>query len=287
MIGRAASPERGRAQRVVAALLALLLLAAPATAQQLPALTGRVVDGAAVIPDDREAALTAKLEALQRGTSRQLVVVTVPNLQDQTVEDFAFRLGETWKIGDKEADNGAILLVALAEKKIRIEVGDGLEPILTDAMSGMIIRDTMRPRFPAGDLPGGIEAGVDSIIQQLQAPPEVAEQKALEAARRQAAAGGGGGGGRSELGSVFPLIFWGIVLIFVILPMLRGGRRGRRYRRRGGVFIWGPGFGSSWGGGSSWGSGGGGWGGGGGGGGFGGFSGGGGSFGGGGASGGW
>ena len=269
---------------MAAAWLALGLSGA-ASAQTLPALSGRVVDGANLLPPDREAALTARLEGLEQATSRQLVVVTVPDLQGVPLEDFSFQLGEAWKIGNKEADNGAILLVALAEKKIRIEVGDGLEPILTDAMSGLIIRDTMRPLFKAGDYPGGIDAGAGAIIEQLQAPPEVAEQKALEAAQRQrqASAASRSSGG----GSIFPLIFWGIVLLFVILPMLRGGRRGRRYRRRGGgVFIWGPGFG---GGGGGWGGGGGGFGGfgGGGGGGFGGFSGGGGSFGGGGASGGW
>lgn len=248
--------------------LALLAAALPATAQTLPALTGRVVDQADLIPPDREAALAGRLEALERATSRQLVVVTIPDLQGLSVDDFGFRLGEAWKIGDKDADNGAILLVSVAERKIRIEVGDGLEPILTDAMSGLIIRDTIRPKFQAGDYPGGIEAGAGAIIEQLQAPPEVAEQKALEAQRQQVSSPDDDGG------SIFPLIFWGIVLVFVVFPMIGRGRRGRRHRR-GGVFVWGPGFGGgSWGGGSS-------------GGGFGGFSGGGGSFGGGGASGGW
>ena len=254
-------------------LLAFLCAAVPAAAQKVPALTGRVVDQADLLPADREAAVSAKLEALERSTSRQLVVVTVPDLQDHSVEDFAFRLAEEWKIGDKEADNGAILLVSVAEKKIRIEVGDGLEPILTDAMSGIIIRETIRPAFQQGDFPGGIEAGVDRIIQQLRAPPEEAERNALEAQQREASAGGEAEDGEA----IVTLIFWGVILIFVILPMLRGGRRGRRHGRRGGVFVWGPGFGSGWGGGggSSWGGGGGG------------FSGGGGSFGGGGASGGW
>jgi uncharacterized protein len=263
---------------LLALLLALAWSAAPAAAQQLPSLTGRVVDSADLLPPEREAALTQKLESLERTTSRQLVVVTVPNLQGYSVEDFGYRLGEQWKIGAKGADNGAILLVSPAEKKIRIEVGDGLEPILTDAMSGFIIRESIRPRFQAGDYPGGIDAGVDAIIEQLRAPPEVAEQKALEAQRQQQ-----GLSRRHESGSILPLLFWGIILFFIVIPMFRGRRGGRRYGRRGPVVLWGPGFGGGgWGGGgSSWGSGGGGWGGGGG------FSGGGGSFGGGGASGGW
>ncbi|PSJ36701.1 TPM domain-containing protein [Allosphingosinicella deserti] len=265
-----------------------LLMVSPGYAQTVPALTGRVVDQAGLLDPAQEQALTGKLEALERTTSRQLVVVTVPDLQGYSIEDVGFKLGETWKLGDKEADNGAILLIAPAEKKMRIEVGDGLEPILTDAFSGRVIRDIIRPRFQQGDFPGGIDAGADALIAQLQAPPEAAERAAMEAQQQQqqqqqSGARSGGGGG----GSILTLIFWGFILLFVILPMLSGGRRGRRHRRRGGggVWIWGPGLGGGgWGGGggSSWGGGGGGWGGGGGG-----FSGGGGSFGGGGASGGW
>jgi uncharacterized protein len=290
---RPAAEGRG----VLALLLAVLLcVSVSASAQTLPALTGRVVDQANLLPPDQEAALAGRLEALERSTSRQLVVVTVPNLQGQSEEDFAYRLGEAWKLGNAEADNGAILLVAVNERKIRIEVGDGLEPILTDAMSWIIMRDQMTPRFRQGDYVGGINAGTSAIIQQLRAPPEEAERRAIQAQQQRQAQSSqrrGGGGG-----SIFPAIFWIIILVAIVLPMLRRGRRGRRYgssygsrgygrRRRGGwgapVVIWGGGLG----GGGGWGGGGGFSGGGGGGGGFGGFSGGGGSFGGGGASGGW
>lgn len=251
-----------------------LLLAAPAAAQDFPKLTGRVVDNANLLPPAEEAALAEKLAALEQASSRQLVVATVPDLQGYPIEDYGYRLGRAWGIGQSEANNGTILLVAPNERKVRIEVGYGLEPILTDALSSVIINQAILPRFREDDYPGGIMAGADAIIQQLQAPPELAEQRALEAAQQQE-------GSRSDGGSILPLIFWGMVLLFIIIPMVAGGRRGRRYRRRGGlpIVIWGPGFG-----------GGGGWGGGGfggGGGGFGGFSGGGGSFGGGGASGGW
>jgi uncharacterized protein len=250
-----------------------LLLAAPAAAQEFPALTGRVVDAANILPDAEEVSLTQKLAALEQASSRQLVVATVPDLQGYPIADYGYQLGRTWGIGQKEANNGVILLVAPNDRKVRIEVGYGLEPIVTDALSSVIINQRILPAFKAGDYPGGIRAGADALIEQLGAPPEQAEQRALAASReRQARASGSGEGG-----SIFPLIFWGLVFLFVILPMLRGGRRGRRYRRGGGVFVWGPGFGG--GGGSSWGGGGGG--------GFGGFSGGGGSFGGGGASGGW
>jgi uncharacterized protein len=260
-------------------LLLLLLAAAPAAAQDFPKLTGRVVDAANIIPDADEAELTQKLAAVQQASSRQLVVATVPSLQGYDVDDYGYQLGRHWGIGQKEANNGVILLVAPNERRVTIQVGYGLEPILTDALSHQIISQQILPRFKANDYPGGIDAGADAIIEQLQAPPEQAEQKALAAEQARAQRGSSEGDG----GSFFPLIFWGIVFVFVILPMLRGGRRGRRHRRSG-VWVWGPGLGGGgggWGGGSS-GGGFGGFGGGGGG-----FGGGGGSFGGGGASGGW
>jgi uncharacterized protein len=259
-------------------LLLLLLVAAPAAAQDFPKLTGRVVDGANIIPDADEAALTQKLEALETASSRQLVVATVPSLQGYDIADFGYQLGRHWGIGQKGANNGILLLVAPNEKKVRIDVGYGLEPIMTDALSHQIITRQILPAFKSGDFPGGINAGADAIIEQLQAPPEQAEQKAIAAQQAQRESGSG----EEDSGSFFPLIFWGVVFLFFILPMLRRGRRGRRHRRSG-VWVWGPGLGGGgWGGGSS-GGGFGGFGGGGGGG----FGGGGGSFGGGGASGGW
>ena len=255
----------------------LLFVAAPAAAQEFPKLTGRVVDAANIIPPADEAALTQKLEAVETASSRQLVVATVPSLQGYDIADFGYQLGRTWGIGQKGANNGLILLVAPNERKVRIDVGYGLEPIMTDALSHQIITGQILPAFKANDYPGGINAGADAIIEQLQAPPEQAEQKALAAQQAQRQRGSSD----DEGGSIFPLIFWGVVFVFFILPMLRGGRRGRRHRRSG-VFVWGPGLGGGdWGGGSSAG-GFGGFGGGGGG-----FGGGGGSFGGGGASGGW
>jgi uncharacterized protein len=179
---------------------------------------------------------------------------------------------------------------------MRIEVGYGLEGILTDALSSQIINRDVRPRFRDNDFAGGINAGVDSIIAQLQAPPEAAERNVRQAADAQKDS--------FSLGSFLPMIFWGVIFLFIIIGSIaRGAMHGRRYRR--GVSVWGPGAGYGrggsglgWmltgialsnisrgggGGGSSWGGGGGSWGGGGGGG----FSGGGGSSGGGGASGGW
>jgi len=268
------------------AIAFLLLCAAPAAAQTFPELTGRVVDQADLLSPDQEAELTQRLEALEQASTRQLVVATVPDLQGYEIEEYGYRLGRHWGIGQSEANNGVILLVALTERKVRIEVGYGLEGIVTDALSNRIIQSDIVPRFRESDYPGGIMAGANAIIEQLQAPPELAEQRALEAA----AAGSGGGEG----GSILPLVFWILVLGFILVPLLvSSGFRGRKYRGRrrgrGPIVIWGPGMGG-WSGGSSGSSGSSGWSSGGGGGwsgGGGGFSGGGGSFGGGGASGGW
>ena len=247
----------------------LIFVAFPAQAQTFPALSGRVVDAANIIPDAEEAALDAKLKALEDTTDRQLVVTTIPSLEGYPIDDYGYRLGRTWGIGQKETDNGAVLIVAPNDRKVRVEVGYGLEPILTDAWSSVLINTVIVPQFKAGNYPGGIAAGADALIAQLQLPPEEAAKRAQQAAKKSPS--------RQSGVSMGDIIFWLVIFFFFILPMLRsmfGGKRGRRHGS-GPVIIWGGG--SDWGGGS-----GGGWGGGGGG-----FSGGGGGFGGGGASGGW
>jgi uncharacterized protein len=274
---------------LLAAAILSLLIGTPAAAQDFPKLTGRIVDGANLLSPADEAALTAKLEALETASSRQLVVATVPSLGGYEIEDYGYRLGRAWGIGQSEADNGTILLVAPNERRVRIEVGYGLEPILTDALSADIVQNTILPRFRANDYAGGITAGTDAIIQQLQAPPEEAERRAIEAAAKERPRARQNGGA----GAIHGLLVMGLIFMFFILPLL-GRKRRRRSpwggRRYGGsdwpIILWAVadeiGRSSRRGGGGF-----GGFGGGGGGGGFGGFSGGGGSFGGGGASGSW
>jgi uncharacterized protein len=272
----------------------------PALAQTYPPLTGRVVDAADLLQPAQEAELTQKLAALEAATHRQLVVATVPSLEGHEIEEYGVGLGRAWHIGQQGANNGVILLVAPNEHKVRIEVGYGMEGVLTDALSSQIIRNVILPRFKANDFPGGITAGTDAIIAQLQAPPEAAEANLRQAAVQEQQVQSGRHRSR---GAIAPLIIWGMIFLFIFLPALGAGLSGRRYGGRHRVSVWGPGqsgvgSGLGWmavgaalgsmnrGSGSSWGgdSGGGSWGGGGGGGGF---SGGGGSFGGGGASGGW
>jgi uncharacterized protein len=282
---------------VFARLLILLALAgawlaAPLAAQpQFPELTGRVVDNADILTPEAEAALTAKLEALETQTQRQLVVATVPDLQGYDISDYGYQLGRAWGLGDAERNDGALLLVAPNDRKVRIEVGYGLEGYLTDALSALIIQNAILPRFRENDYPGGIMAGTDAIIAQLQLPPEEAAKLAAEAGKAR----------ESDGGFPFGVLIWlAFIFFFFVLPMLAGRSRRRKYRSSGAgpwgdrgrdagdtardIILWEVGNailrGAVSGGGSS------GWSGGGFGGG-GGFSGGGGSFGGGGASGGW
>lgn len=257
-----------------ALLCAFLLLAFAqiAHAQNFPKLSGRVVDNANLLDPAQEQAISARLDALEKQSGRQLVVVTLPDLNGYDISDYGYQLGRAWGIGTKARNDGALLIIAPHERRIRIEVGYGLEGILTDAMSSQIIRNSITPYFKQGDFPGGIDAGVDALAKLLSLPPDEAKAQALAAEKAEHR--------RSGSGNDFMVVFWVLVICFVIIPMLFARRGGQHYRRGSGpVVIWGPGWGG--GGGSGWGGGSGG------GGDGGGFSGGGGSFGGGGASGGW
>ena len=255
----------------VALVGATVLASFAAMAVNFPPLTGRVVDDANVMAPQARASLETKLKNLEDKSGIQLVVATVPSLEDQDIEPYANGLFRAWKLGEKQKNNGVLLLVAPHERKVRIEVGYGLEGTLTDAISKLIITNAIVPRFKANDYSGGIDRGVDDIIAVLttdsadwQARPHlrVDDQPSL-------------------VDAAAPLL---VLIIFAILflTMMHNARNsGGRIVRRGGntIFIpWaGPFGGGSSGGGSSWGGGDSG----------GGFSGGGGSSGGGGASGGW
>jgi uncharacterized protein len=134
----------------------------------LPALTGRVVDNADLLPPAEEARLSARLAALEKSTSDQLVVVTVPSLNGETIQAFGLRAGRGWGIGQEDLNNGVLLIVAPTERRVRIEVGTGLEKLLTDEKAWFIIRDQILPRFKEGDYEQGIGAGVDRLTQLLE-----------------------------------------------------------------------------------------------------------------------
>jgi uncharacterized protein len=259
--------------------LLIALFAMPAFAQTFPPLTGRVVDAAKILSPEQVAVLDAKLQAQETASGHQLVVAIVPDLQGYPIEDYGYRLLRTWGIGKKDVNDGVILLVAPNERKVRIEIGYGLEPVLTDAYSGIVINTQILPHFKANDYPGGINAGVDAIAEQIKLPPEQAQARMAAATAKTRK-----GGADIPIGAILPFIF---LFVFVVIPLVRRGAGGRRYNGGSGIgqiILWsvldaamrgGRGGGSDWGGGGGFGGGGGG------------FSGGGGSGGGGGASGGW
>ena len=251
-----------KASAAFIAMLMLIGVRALAADLKFPPLTGRVVDDAGILTDNTRNTLDQVLAQHERTTAQQVVVVTLDSLQGHTIEDYGYQLGRSWGIGQKGKNNGALLIVAPHERKVRIEVGYGLEGQLTDAISRVIIENNILPRFRVGDFNGGVLDGTAAIMRTLgddaaanlsgepgQAPPPSdVDQTQLPPSTE------------------FLLLMF---FVFVLFLMLRARRH--PYIVRHGIPYAGPGgfFGGSSGGGG------------------GGFSGGGGSFGGGGASGGW
>src|SRR6187431_2428725 len=165
------------------ALLMALAAAVPATAQNLPPRpAGPVYDGANVISPGEEELLDRRLRDYNRTTGRAVIVATVPSLDGQDIEPYAQQLAERWDIGGKESENGLLFVVAPNERRMRIHTARGLQERMTDIMSGRIIRDVVTPKFKEDDLSGGIVAGVDAIIEQLDMDPALA--RAIEEAER-------------------------------------------------------------------------------------------------------
>lgn len=229
-------------------------LVATLWALDVPSLTGRVNDHAGILSADAKWRIEAKLAALETSDSTQLAVLTVPTLAGDSIEDFSMRVVESWKLGQKKLDNGALLVIAKEDRKLRIEVGYGLEGKLTDLTAGRIIRQVIVPHFKRGDFEAGVEAGVDAMIAATKGEFKADEKKLAIP--------------QQFLPFIF-ILFWILIMIF---GSRRGGgpgrfNRGSSYRSGGfGGFGGGGGFRSGGGGG---------------------FSGGGGGFGGGGSSGGW
>src|SRR5215471_12303390 len=197
--------------KLLAAVFAFLCVITPAlAAPNFPALTGRVVDGANILSAATKEDLTTKLAALEQKTSRQLVVVTIPSLQGYEISDYGYQLGRAWGIGQAKMNNGILLIVAPTEHKVRIEVGYGLEPIVTDALSSVIIQTQILPKFRAGDFNGGVEAGVAALVQQLSLETSEAERRAA-AAEQQQGQGDEGGGGISGF----------LILLFILIAIFR------------------------------------------------------------------
>jgi uncharacterized protein len=246
------------------AVLWLTLVSGLAAAQpHFPALTGRIVDEAGLLGGADRQDLTRTLEAIEQKSTDQVVIYTARSLQGYDIADFGYQLGRAWQIGQKDKNNGVILIVAPNERKVRIEVGRGLEPQLTDALTQVIIQNAILPAFRRGDFPTGIKAGIRDIRDVLLGDAEAVKSRATRTQSRDAPAGE----------ALMSMIIMGLFILFILWIAFRQSRyvssqqQRQRYRRAGQgdrdhggpIFI--PG---GWGGGSGGGSDGGGWGGGGG-----------------------
>jgi len=284
---------------IVSTLTSALTFLAPVHALDVPALKGRVVDLAHVLPVSTVNSLSARMADHEASTSNQAAVLILPSLDGEPLEEFSHRVATAWKLGQKGTDNGVLLLVALQERKVRIEVGYGLEGTLTDIRSAHIIRHDIVPRFRAGDFPGGVSAGVDAILRTIEGTYQASDQPSshreedavgqialaviigvvagLSLMGIHRAVGVVIGAGLSVLLAswVIPAVIAAGVTLALLLALSAVGAGGRG-RRHGGMDDWVrySSRGGGWGGGTFGGLGGG-------------FSGGGGSFGGGGASGNW
>ncbi len=249
--------------RVTIALLAWAFLAHASAAQTLdfPTLTGRVVDEAGALDATARASLNDTLADLEAKTTDQLVVVTLKSLRGTSIEDYGYQLGRRWQIGEREKNNGVLLIVAPNERKVRIEVGYGLEGTLTDAISRFIIETSILPRFKAGDVPGGIKRGVEDLVQVLSGDAEEWQRRAAQRSADYSAQGGANAPIwpviAVVLGAIGLLFFCAMtgsgvcqaILQFLLLMLLSGGRQSSQGRSswsgRGGSFG-GGGASGSW-----------------------------------------
>jgi len=200
-------------------VLVLLLALAPwavASGQDLqgiPALERRVTDAAAVLPPAEEAALEEKLAAFAARKGTQIAVLTVATTAPEEIEQYSIRVVDAWKLGRKGVDDGALLIVAVQDRRLRIEVGRGLEGALTDLVSNRIIDETIKPLFRAGDYAGGIAAGVDRLISVADGEPLPPPEEKW---------GEGESGGRPAIGDLLGLIFLVAVVVSAVLRKIFG-----------------------------------------------------------------
>ena len=166
--GASSPSRRARFVAVLVALAACVALALPALAADVPFLTGRIVDEANILSAGVEQNLSQMSEKHEQATGNQVVVLTLPSLEGESIEGFATRVFDAWKLGQKGKDNGVLVIVAPNDRKMRIEVGYGLEGTLTDAGASRIIREAMTPQFKSGNYEAGIQNGVTAIVQALE-----------------------------------------------------------------------------------------------------------------------
>lgn len=193
----------------MAALAFLFFTFVSAGTFEVPRLTGPVVDQAHLLTQAEKDKLENALRALQKVRGTQLQVVIMPNLAGLTIEEASIKITNQWELGDKKTDLGVLLLVAVNERRVRLEIGQGLEGVLTDALSSRIIRETITPLFKTGDYSSGIILGVYQVAQLTD--PDFDMQPYLEGARRSTARTKVKG---SKLEFILFFVFFFIVMVF-------------------------------------------------------------------------
>jgi len=192
--------------------LILMLLAGAASAQDLqpvPALEARVTDRTGTLTPGQQAELEQKLAAFEQRKGAQVALLIVPTTQPEAIEQYSIRVVDAWKLGRKQSDDGVLLLVALQDRALRIEVGYGLEGVLPDAISSRIINDTIKPLFRQGDIYGGVTAGLQQIMQVVDGEPLPPPDRSW---KRPA----------DRLSGVLPVLIFGALVIGTVLRALLG-----------------------------------------------------------------
>ena len=218
-----------RFNRVLAAFaVAVLFCVSPVFSATVPALKGRVNDYAKIIRDSDEREIEEYLAGVEQSTGIQIAVLTMPSLDGEDIASFGIKVADKWQLGDKEKDNGAILIVAYEEHDLRIEVGDGLEGSLTDAKCGLILRNVIVPEFKNGNYSAGIKKGVMNM-GAIATGDESAVSRSVKEDEDSSS---------NNLVPVFAMLVWLIFVICMISANARRGRRRGRYYHNGNTIAW-------------------------------------------------
>ena len=211
-------------------VLTASMIFSPLFAATVPALKGRVNDYAKIIRESDEREIEEYLAGIEQSTGIQIAVLTMPSLDGDDIASFAIKVADKWQLGDKEKDNGALLLVAYEEHDLRIEVGDGLEGSLTDAKCGLILRNVIVPEFKNGNYSAGIKKGVMNMGGIVSGDESAVSRTVRE-----------GETSSSDSDDIIPLIICVIWLIIFFSSIAAGARRGRRrgrYYHNGNTIAW-------------------------------------------------
>ena len=209
--------------------LAAIMITSPVFAATVPALKGRVNDYAKIIRDSDEREIEEYLASVEQSTGIQIAVLTMPSLDGEDIASFGIKVADKWQLGDKEKDNGALLLVAYEEHDLRIEVGDGLEGSLTDAKCGLILRNVIIPEFKNGNYSAGIKKGVMNMCGIVSGDESAVSRSVREDDSDSSS---------SDIVAAFFCVLWLLIFVSSISAGARRGRRRGRYYHNGNTIAW-------------------------------------------------